>query len=604
MKSIFALFVSVALFLSATAPRALDVVLLSDTFDDGTVGAYLDGQPLNNGLGGSVSATWEDPGKYATYRQIGTNMVADVSRGPWDVYNFLTSYEVDPTKTYAVEFVQYLPEGTLDPDYWNPHGGVVVMARDQHMAGGGLVIRLQGLDASGWDPAYFSLVYYNGERFFPNPPIFTGNFELEDFNSDGALPVRLEFTGAGTPESPLNGRLFLNGNFKGSFSIDDMVNAGRKVGFVTQTGQRPPGADHGWTDNFVLSEVVLPPTVEILAGTFPYFLPHNQVPLDAIVLKAGLTEDPSLEVTWSQVSGPATVTFGDIHAIQTDVTLPAVGYYTLKLEARDGTLIGSDTVELVLAEAPGETVILSDNFDGGTAGNNIGGRTLNNALGGSLSATWADTLAMAKYGLDGSDLVCHLGPVTTWDEVKFTCTFEADPNKLYALETRIKPATGVDGIYNRACGPVLYSQNDQRFQQSGLNFRFSGPADNEEAPNSVNLVDINGTRVTGWTWSSLVVGADDPRIDPLNDYDDNGYLPIRIEFTGTGTPDNPAEGRVYINGNWKCDFVADDLGNPGRRFGYQTTQLSSSNPLVIGDVVVSELNVDLPNAARHWSVLQ
>lgn len=82
-------------------------------------------------------------------------------------------------------------------------------------------------------------------------------------------------------------------------------------------------------------------------------LPQNSVALDATVSDDGLPENSTIATTWSHVggTGAGSVTFGDIHAVDTTVTFSAdPGTYILRLDATDGELPGTD--ELVIQLFP------------------------------------------------------------------------------------------------------------------------------------------------------------------------------------------------------------------------------------------------------------
>jgi len=65
----------------------------------------------------------------------------------------------------------------------------------------------------------------------------------------------------------------------------------------------------------------------------------------------GLPAGSALAVTWSQVSGPGTVSFADANAAATTASFSVAGDYVLRLSAADGELSASDTMAaLVLAE--------------------------------------------------------------------------------------------------------------------------------------------------------------------------------------------------------------------------------------------------------------
>ena len=62
----------------------------------------------------------------------------------------------------------------------------------------------------------------------------------------------------------------------------------------------------------------------------------------------GLPNRPgALTTLWSQLSGPGTVTFGDISAVDTTASFSAVVTYVLGLSANDGELTAGDKERIV-----------------------------------------------------------------------------------------------------------------------------------------------------------------------------------------------------------------------------------------------------------------
>ncbi len=73
--------------------------------------------------------------------------------------------------------------------------------------------------------------------------------------------------------------------------------------------------------------------------------------LDGMVADDGLPDPPkAVTTTWSQVSGPGTVIFGDASAINTGAVIPEPGVYTLRLTADDGELENFDEVTITLKD--------------------------------------------------------------------------------------------------------------------------------------------------------------------------------------------------------------------------------------------------------------
>ena len=71
--------------------------------------------------------------------------------------------------------------------------------------------------------------------------------------------------------------------------------------------------------------------------------------LDGTVTDDGLPNPPgTLTTTWSQVSGPGTVTFGNADAVDTTASFSATGSYVLRLTANDSQLQASDDVTITV----------------------------------------------------------------------------------------------------------------------------------------------------------------------------------------------------------------------------------------------------------------
>ncbi|HUW83252.1 MAG TPA: DNRLRE domain-containing protein, partial [Phycisphaerae bacterium] len=101
-------------------------------------------------------------------------------------------------------------------------------------------------------------------------------------------------------------------------------------------------------------------------------LPTDTVNLDGTVGDDGLPDPPAVvTTTWTKFSGPGTVTFGNANAVDTTATFSTDGVYVLQLEADDSELQTTDTVQITVNPAAGETTIVFQNGvepDGSYAG--------------------------------------------------------------------------------------------------------------------------------------------------------------------------------------------------------------------------------------------
>ena len=100
---------------------------------------------------------------------------------------------------------------------------------------------------------------------------------------------------------------------------------------------------------------VIPPAnqaPEVSAGPDQAVTLPNAATLAAVVTDDGLPAGSTLTISWSAVSGPGTVTFGDASAASTTASFSAPGDYLLRLSATDGELPASDDVAVAVSPAP------------------------------------------------------------------------------------------------------------------------------------------------------------------------------------------------------------------------------------------------------------
>jgi hypothetical protein len=94
-----------------------------------------------------------------------------------------------------------------------------------------------------------------------------------------------------------------------------------------------------------------PPTVN--AGPDQAISLPNSATLDGTVTDDGLPNPPgTVTTTWSQVSGPGTVTFADANAVDTTASFSEAGTYVLSLTASDDQLSAEDQVSIEVTNAP------------------------------------------------------------------------------------------------------------------------------------------------------------------------------------------------------------------------------------------------------------
>ena len=92
-----------------------------------------------------------------------------------------------------------------------------------------------------------------------------------------------------------------------------------------------------------------PPVVNLGADlTVAY---PSQATLDATVTDDGLPDPPgTVTVTWTKQSGPGTVTFGNIHAVDTTANFSSLGTYVLRMTADDGELTSYEEMTVTVSQ--------------------------------------------------------------------------------------------------------------------------------------------------------------------------------------------------------------------------------------------------------------
>ncbi len=115
----------------------------------------------------------------------------------------------------------------------------------------------------------------------------------------------------------------------------------------------------------------------------------------------------ALIYTWSKVSGPGTVTFGDAAALSTNATFSEAGTYVLQLQASDSILSATDTVTVTVNAMP--TVAFSTTSSSGSESATSVNLTVNLSAASSNTVTvdYAATgtaTSGTDYTLSGSQL--------------------------------------------------------------------------------------------------------------------------------------------------------------------------------------------------------
>ena len=155
-----------------------------------------------------------------------------------------------------------------------------------------------------------------------------------------------------------------------------------------------------------------PPMVN--AGLDQTVILPNSATLSGTAGDDGLPNPPgTLITTWSQFSGPGTVTFGDASSLSTTASFSAAGTYVLRLTADDSALQSSDDVTLTVSPAS-QNLVGNPGFETDTTGWNTSGSdagvTLTRVSGGH-SGGWSGLVA---NGGSGTAATCKVQDAPNW----------------------------------------------------------------------------------------------------------------------------------------------------------------------------------------------
>jgi dienelactone hydrolase len=220
--------------------------------------------------------------------------------------------------------------------------------------------------------------------------------------------------------------------------------------------------------------------------------------LDGTVTDDGLPNPPGIvATTWSQVSGPGTVAFGDASAEDTTASFSDIGVYVLRLTVDDGALTASDEVTITVQAqpvnqapsvdaGPDRTVVLPNGatLDGTVTDDGLPNppgmvATTWSQVSGPGTVTFADanaqdtTASFSQAGEYVLSLMADDGALAASDEV--TITVQAGGGTAI-VEVRV--SSSADDAEERASGAVSLSSSDLELVRDGsdqaVGLRFGG----------------------------------------------------------------------------------------------------------------------------------
>jgi uncharacterized protein YjiK len=193
----------------------------------------------------------------------------------------------------------------------------------------------------------------------------------------------------------------------------------------TTAGNQPPNVNAG------IDQAITLPVLANLDGT--------------------VTDDGSFTTTWSKVSGPGSVTFGNANAVDTTASFSVDGTYVLQLQANDGQFQPIDTVEITVnppaANQPPQVSAGLDQTITLPSIANLDGTVTDDGLPGPVTTTWS--------------MQSGPGTVTFGDAsaVDTTASFSVDGTyvlQLQADDSEFAPTDTVTITVNPAPAAILY----------------------------------------------------------------------------------------------------------------------------------------------------
>jgi RHS repeat-associated protein len=337
-----------------------------------------------------------------------------------------------------------------------------------------------------------------------------------------------------------------NGNIPNSG--DSYINSGGSVYVSGVTTLKAKAFASGYNDSAVATA-----TYTINAAPFVYagvqqIISSSPTTLQGIVTDDGLTGGGIKFTNWTKISGPGTVTFGNLHQTNSTASFSANGIYVLQLAACDGQYTNSSQVTIALnstlsvsltAPVDGSTYTVPTNIlleatASSTSGNitQVGfysnGSLIGSVTNAPYSLNWksvpAGNLALTAVAL--SDDANNTGLAST--PANITVNWPTNVGQVTFNLTDLQiPAAGLPITVNR--------QYNTQYGTSG-SFGYNGRLDYEAIK-----IEKSGSLATGWNGTSsginYYINESSQHLITVSLSDsEKYYFDAQLVFDQTGTP--------------------------------------------------------------------